>query len=205
MSNDRARRRREQRARQKIGAHDYGEWNELAAKLMPIISEHREELLAAAEARRGSALSDQLAAAVTDATRGRERFTEVVRRTLPHGDIYPDETALTAMFGHYLRIVGALADGSINHCPHVGIRTPAPAIAAVFGDRVDCFDCYSPMRRPHLSQIEDHTCDLCRGYVPDQTMHQLTPQVGPLLLLMGVCEPCIDRMDLDGTRQRASS
>jgi hypothetical protein len=170
--------------------HD--EWTAAATEIRLLIGKDPEGLMAEA-AKLDPALSDQMEAAVRVAADQQERL----ERTLlaGPGDFRIMQVSVEVhdqLLGHVLRIIAGVSDGSIDHCPHVGPRSPVPAIAPVFSNWMDCYDCCrtSPRRRVRLSDAEENTCDLCRAYDPDG-VHMVTPRFGPLTLLVGLCDTCI--------------
>lgn len=95
------------------------------------------------------------------------------------------------VFGIYLSLVAGIDDGSVECCPHISLESPVAAIADPARNRIACYACGPRHLPPPLDEVEDHTCDVCRGYVPGQTIHPILPQVGPLLLVLGACDDCL--------------
>ena len=97
--------------------------------------------------------------------------------------------------GLYLRVAAELASGQRRHCPHVTPSAPVPALAPVFDDWAACLArCARYLRRPPLTEREEHTCDLCGRYRPHQRMGHLCPPVGAFILVIGVCPRCSARL-----------
>jgi hypothetical protein len=68
-------------------------------------------------------------------------------------------------------------------------------MAPVFDDWIACLRCAPRyLRRPSLSEREDHTCDLCGEYRRGQPMSQVHTGVGFVHLIIGVCPRCDARL-----------
>ena len=95
----------------------------------------------------------------------------------------------------YLRVITELAKGERIHCAHISLQEPIPAIACVHDNWIYCRPCTArKASQPVLTDREEHTCDLCGSYRPGQTMHALYPQVGPVMLIVGICDGCRDQL-----------
>jgi hypothetical protein len=107
---------------------------------------------------------------------------------------YPD--ARDELNGLYLRVITELAKGELDHCEHVSLSSPRPAIACVYAGWIDCVPC--ARRRvgepAALSEREEHTCDLCGTWRPGQTMYPVNAAVGPVMLIAGLCRDCLARL-----------
>jgi hypothetical protein len=103
---------------------------------------------------------------------------------------------LDQVTGLYLRVMTEVFTGERAHCGHIDLKAPRPAIACVHANWIYCRPCFARRRpgRPPLTEREEHTCDLCGTYRPKQTMHGLYPQVGPVMLIIGICPRCRGRL-----------
>ena len=126
----------------------------------------------------------------------RQRGTAAIRAAEPgrFREVEPDATARAQLFGHFMRVLAGFAEGTVPHCKHIRLDAPRPAIVVVFAPSIDCHRCYPLRPRPRLTEREEHTCDMCRGYAPGQTINAVFPQCGPFMLVAGMCDPCRDRL-----------
>jgi hypothetical protein len=181
--------------RRKVRTH--AGWTALAGHLETVLSQvGRAQLDSIVEAA-SPGLNDQMQAAVAEAMAARTRGIATAERIDPghYGEVVSDATARAQLYGHFLRVITGLAAGTVPHCPHISLTAPRPAIVVVFAPSIDCHACYRRRPRPRLSDVEEHTCDLCRGYVPGQTIHCVLPQCGPYMLVAGMCDRCRDRLE----------
>lgn len=113
------------------------------------------------------------------------RFTEADPHDVP-------ASVAEQIAGLYLRVITELATGERTHCGHISLEKPRPAIAAVHSDTAYCRRCFTSGKatRPQLTEREEHTCDLCGSYRHKQTMDAVNAQVGPFLLIIGICPRC---------------
>jgi hypothetical protein len=143
---------------------------------------------------------DQVSAAAAEGA----QFSEEVRRRAEasdparyheaDGSRIPQQIA-DQVQGLYLRVTFELAVGERRPCPHVSIKKPCNSIAPVYGDWIRCVPCYmSTNAAVRLTEQEEHTCDLCGTYEPEQPMDAIFPQVGPVMLIIGVCPACRARI-----------
>ena len=142
------------------------------------------------------ALAAQMRAASAEALALRARGIDHAASTWPgqFSELRSDRTASDQLYGHFLRVMVGLANGTVPHCPHIRLGAPRPAIMVVFAPSIDCHSCFPLRPRPRLDEREEHTCDLCRSYRPHQTIHHVMPQCGPFMLVAGMCDTCRDRL-----------
>jgi hypothetical protein len=178
--------------RKKLRGRD---WAPLSQKIRSI-SDGREAQLRAEIETAAPGFLDQLGAAAAD---GRRRYAEFVRagkaahpgRCSEADPRKVPEQLLDRVTGLYLRVMTELATGGRVHCGHVTLQAPKPAIACVHANWIYCTACYHRRAAPpRLTDREEHTCDLCGTYRPKQTMHGLYPQIGPVMLIIGICPAC---------------
>jgi hypothetical protein len=140
--------------------------------------------------------NDQFDAAAAEAGRFNDFFRDRAKES--HQDEYLEsdvnqlpEPLPDQVRGLYMRVMTELAAGERKGCRHVSLKTPVPSIAPVFADWIRCLHCYmSQPTNVRLTEREEHTCDLCGGYQPGQTMDSFFPQLGPVMLIIGVCPAC---------------
>jgi hypothetical protein len=134
-------------------------------------------------------LNDQYDAAVAEAL---TKFGAAVRG---EGDM--PVRVQDQVCGLYRRVrVEALVTGKRSHCPHYTMETPCPAVALVSGYWICCRDCYARDRAslPPPPERDRWTCDLCGHYERGQVMTGINTLVGEVMLLLGVCWACDDRI-----------
>jgi hypothetical protein len=162
--------------------HPYAE--QFAAQAEAAVPGHTDQLLAAAA--EGGQFSDELA------RRAKEQIPGYFREAAP-GKL-PQQLA-DQIYGLYIRVAAEMATGERRSCPHVSLKTPRACVAPVYADWIRCVDCFKKGPNPpiQLTEREEHTCDLCGGYEPGQTIHELMQQVGPIMLIIGGCPACYAR------------
>jgi hypothetical protein len=183
--------------RRKIRGTD---WEPLSRKIRTI-TVVREAQLRAEIDQIAPGFLDQLKAAADDGRQSAERFRDAAKNAVP-GRFHEADSrdvplpVLDQVHGLYLRVITELAQGKRKHCRHVSLKTPIPAFACVHADWIYCRSCFrrQPPSRPLLTEREEHTCDLCGTWRHKQTMHALYPQVGPVMLIIGICPRCKARI-----------
>ncbi|WP_067825894.1 hypothetical protein [Actinomadura kijaniata] len=90
----------------------------------------------------------------------------------------------------------ALLDGTAQMCPHLTVHAPAVVHAALWAPgRLVCGGCIPSL---HPTPAEDRICDRCR-HTPD-AIHSAAFQAGPLVVVMGLCPPCIGQINATPAR-----
>lgn len=184
--------------RRKVRGKD---WEPLSRSIRTITAGREAQFRAEAEVIAPGFL-DQLAAASADGLRLHDRFRAAAREAGPAGRYHETDggkvpqPVLDQIHGLYLRVITELANGERKHCSHINLSAPRPAVACAHADWIYCRPCFARIRpaRPHLTEREEHTCDLCGTWRPEQTMDGLYPQVGPVMLIVGICPRCKERI-----------
>jgi hypothetical protein len=137
---------------------------------------------------------DQFDAATADSSRFHARTRRVLVGTPgSYSEADPRDVpapVLDQVTGLYLRVMTEVASGEREHCGHISLQAPRPAIACVFAHWICCYPCAPRyVTRPRLSEREEHTCDLCGTYLDG-----LYAQIGPVMLMIGICGPCKQRI-----------
>lgn len=177
--------------RRKLRGRD---WEPLSRRLQSIQHGHETQLRAEIEQARPGFL-DQADAAVADGI----RLTRQLRANLKN--LHPDDSAQvdarriparirSQVHGLFLRVTTELAAGERARCGHISLDAPSPAVVPVYENWASCPRCLPRMPHAALTEREDHTCDLCGTYKPQQTMDHIYPQVGPFILIIGICPAC---------------
>ncbi len=150
---------------------------------------------------------DQLDAAAADGAQSYAEFCHAAKARSPGRWGETDPRKLSQQFldqvtGLFVRVMTELATGERTHCGHVSLHAPGPAVACVHADWICCRSCFARgnATRPQLTEREEHTCDLCGIWRTGQTMHGLYPQVGPVMLIIGVCPACHNQLQTAGGR-----
>jgi hypothetical protein len=182
--------------RRKLRGRD---WAPLSERIRAITDGREAQFRAEAETAAPGFL-DQLEAATADSSRHYAEFIQSARAAAPGrcGEADPGnvpQQVLDQVTGLYLRVMTEVATGERVRCKHITLEAPRPAIACVHANWIYCRACYfRRAARPQLSEREEHTCDLCGTYRAGQTMHGLYPQVGPVMLIVGICPACRRRL-----------
>jgi hypothetical protein len=143
---------------------------------------------------------DQLGAASADGRRSYAEFLGGAKADHPSRAAEVDarqvpQQIVDQITGLYIRVMTEVATGERAHCGHVSLYAPRPAVACVHTNWICCRPCFTrKATRPMLTEREEHTCDLCGTWRPKQTMHALYPQVGPVMLIIGICPTCRTRI-----------
>ncbi len=131
-----------------------------------------------------TALDDQLAAATAEQQHLMRRGAELGLKS--------GETDHPKLAEAILRLQQQVLTGRMRPCRHLRPDAPQPAFVALWDpSRICCVACVS--RMPEPDQIEAHSCDLCRRYLRSQIAPAVV-QLGPALLLVGVCLSCLNEM-----------
>lgn len=190
--------------RRKLRGRD---WSEASRVFREAVRGHEDEICAGLDAATPG-FSDQLRAAVEEGAEFNDEFRRRAETSMPGQYLEADASKLPGqmadeVYGLYVRVVTELASGARRGCRHVSLKTPVMSVAPVFADWIRCVPCY--MSQPSdvpLTEREQHTCDLCGSYRPGQTMDSFFPQIGPVMLIIGVCPAC---RALAGPRKPAAS
>jgi hypothetical protein len=180
------------------------DWAPLSRRLDRILGEVPPGQLRADADRLAPGFADQLGAASAEA---RQAHTAFMTRLRAAGQPVTDGTGralpagtLDQIRGLFLRVITEVASGERRCCPHFTLAAPVAAVAVVFDDWISCRRCLPRFaRRPVLSEREEHTCDLCGGYRPRQTMDQVFPVFGAVTLIVGTCPRCSARITGGGS------
>jgi hypothetical protein len=173
------------------------DWAPLSRRVGAVIDGRGTQLRAEIEAARPGFL-DQLAAATADGARASAELAAEIEAAGRGTGIDPRQVPrqiLDQVHGLYMRVISELQAGERKHCGHISLDAPVPAIACVHADWIYCRRCYPrKVTRPQLSEREEYTCDLCGTYRHGQTMDGIYPQMGPVMLLIGICPACSERI-----------
>lgn len=173
------------------------DWEAGARQVRTLIENRREETEAAADLI-APGLRDQLEAASRDARRQQDKLRDHEPGRYGSVDIasVPEQIG-DQVFGLYIRVVTEMASGARRKCPHLSVQAPRAAFAPVYDDWISCTACLSQFEREApLTEEESRTCDLCGGYQPGQQLNALYPQIGPVLMAVGVCPACASQLGI---------
>lgn len=182
--------------RRKLRGRD---WEAASRLVRTDLAGHEDQIRAAAEVA-APGFNDQLQAAAAEGEQFDKEFRRRAKERLPGQCFEADANQVPQqvsdqIYGLYIRVTTELATGARQGCRHISIKTPVQSIAPVYADWIRCFSCYmsQPTDVP-LTEREEHTCDLCGSYRPDQHMDSIFPQIGPMMLIIGICPACLARI-----------
>jgi hypothetical protein len=89
------------------------------------------------------------------------------------------------------QLLAKLRDGQLLSCPHVADPLQQTTISAAWRlDLLTCVNCC--VEAFALTGVEDRLCDRCGVDAGEQNTHQGVLQVGPILVMYGVCGACYE-------------
>lgn len=128
---------------------------------------------------------DQLAAAVRQARRIANR---PVGR---HPDAPPNASGDAPFLSDML---DTLCTPDFGRCTHLEARPIQPALALLPHRGWRCWDCYRTfalrIAGRWLGDIEEHTCDRCRRYVPSEKLLPLIARSALFIVVASLCTRC---------------
>src|SRR6266498_1850209 len=113
------------------------------------------------------------------------------------------------MHGFMNRLLDAVLEQKTGGCKHAG--SPQPMFASVWERYWRCRPCFiahakmvSALGGEGLSEVEEHTCDLCHKYVPKQ-LAMLHMRVDIFFVYAGMCDDCASFMRQHGAVDKGTT